>query len=155
MKLLIKQHVFRWADTYDVYDEQQQPRYFVKGEVWSLGHVLHVYDAQRRELGVIRQRLLTWMPKFEIFLGGSLVGTLRREWTLFRPRYVLDSHGWAVQGDFFGWDYDVLRQNGRVAHISKELFRWGDTYVLDIADPAAEQACLMIVLAIDAANCGE
>ena len=44
---------------------------------------------------------------------------------------------------FFGLGYD--------AAISKELFRWGDTYVIDIPDPANELPCLLIVLAIDAA----
>ena len=30
MKLLIKQRVFSWTDTYDVYDEAGNPKYFVK-----------------------------------------------------------------------------------------------------------------------------
>ena len=42
-----------------------------------------------------------------------------------------------------------------VAHISKELFHWGDTYVLDIVDPADEVMALMLVIAIDAANCSQ
>ena len=29
MKLLIKQRVFSWTDTYDVYDEYDEPKYFV------------------------------------------------------------------------------------------------------------------------------
>ena len=45
MRLLIKQRVFSWSDTYDVYDEFENVRYFVKGEVFSLGHCLHVYNA--------------------------------------------------------------------------------------------------------------
>ena len=38
MKLLIKQRVFSWTDTFDVYDQEGIPRYFVKGEFFSLGH---------------------------------------------------------------------------------------------------------------------
>lgn len=37
MKLLIKQRVFSWSDTYDIYDENENPKYFVKGEILSLG----------------------------------------------------------------------------------------------------------------------
>ena len=40
-----------------------------------------------------------------------------------------------------------------IAHISKELLRWRDTYVIDIANPEDEILGLMLVLAIDAANC--
>lgn len=32
MKLLIKQRVFSWTDTYDIYDEDGNVRYFVKGD---------------------------------------------------------------------------------------------------------------------------
>ncbi len=38
-------------------------------------------------------------------------------------------------------------------HISKKLFTWGDTYAIDIADPEDEIDGLLLVLAIDAANC--
>ena len=44
MKLLIRQRVFSWSDTYDVYDETGSPKYYVKAEVWTLGHRIHVYE---------------------------------------------------------------------------------------------------------------
>lgn len=37
MKLLIKQRVFSWTDTYDVYDEDGNPKYFVKAEFFCSG----------------------------------------------------------------------------------------------------------------------
>ena len=33
MQLLIKQRVFSWSDTYDIYDEQGNQKYFVKNEL--------------------------------------------------------------------------------------------------------------------------
>ena len=44
MRLLIKQRVFSWTDSYDVYDENENAKYFVKAEFFSLGHQLHIYD---------------------------------------------------------------------------------------------------------------
>lgn len=40
-----------------------------------------------------------------------------------------------------------------VVHISKELFHWGDTYTINILNPEDEIPALMLVIAIDAANC--
>ena len=48
MQLLIKQRVFSWTDTYDVYDEHENPKYFVKAEFFALGHQIHVYDKRSR-----------------------------------------------------------------------------------------------------------
>ena len=49
MKLLVKQRVFSWTDSYDVYDENENAKYFVKAEFLSFGHRLHVYDMAGNE----------------------------------------------------------------------------------------------------------
>lgn len=56
MKLLIKQRVFSWTDTYDVYDEAGNPKYFVKAEFFTLGHQIHVYDMNHNEIGAVKER---------------------------------------------------------------------------------------------------
>lgn len=155
MRLLIKQRVFSWTDSYDVYDEAGNPKYFVKAEFFTIGHQLHVYDSSKREIGVIRQKLLTFLPRFDIEVSGNMVGSVQKKFTFFHPTYEVDYKGWRVEGDFFGWDYEVYEGCSSIIHISKELLHWGDTYVIDIADPKDELAGLMLVIAIDAANCSQ
>ena len=77
MRLLIKQRVFSWSDTYDVYDEDGNAKYFVKAEFLSLGHRLHVYDQMDREVGLIKEKLLTFLPVFEIEVNGVQQGLSR------------------------------------------------------------------------------
>ena len=72
MRLLIKQRVFAWGDTYDVYDEAGNVKYVVKAEIFALGHRLHVYDASGKEVGQISQKLLTLVPRFEISVEGRV-----------------------------------------------------------------------------------
>lgn len=153
MRLLIKQRVFSWSDTYDIYDEQGNVRYFVKAEIFSLGHQIHVYDASHRELAVIHQKLLTFLPRFEIEIGGRTVGMIQKKFSFLQPKYEVDFKGWRVEGNFLGWDYDVYSGCSSVIHISKQILRWGDTYVIDIANPADELPGILLVIAIDAANC--
>lgn len=153
MKLLIKQRVFSWSDTYDVYDENENVKYFVKAEFLTLGHKLHIYDAMHNKVGVIRERLLTMLPVFEIEVGGIVQGRIEKKFSLFTPKYEVDFNGWRVEGDFLGWEYDVYSGCSSVLHITKEWLHWGDTYVLDIPNPADELMGLLLVIAIDAANC--
>lgn len=40
-----------------------------------------------------------------------------------------------------------------IAEISKQLFNWTDTYVIDVHDPEDALCALMLVLAIDAEKC--
>lgn len=154
MELLIKQRVFSWTDSYDVYGENGQPRYFVKAELLTLGHQIHVYDTQTgRELGSIHQRLLTFLPAFEVVLNGRMVGSVRKRFSLLFPRYDVDYRDWSVEGDLLNWDYEVTRGSETVMTISKELLHWGDTYTLRYQNPADELPGLLLVIAIDAANC--
>ncbi|MBE6916961.1 MAG: hypothetical protein E7470_03515 [Ruminococcaceae bacterium] len=154
MQLRIKQRVFAWGDTYDVYDGYGEPKYFVKAEIFAFGHQIHVYNKKTgEEVGSIHQKLLTWLPEFEIVIGGRTYGTISREFTFFRPRYHVDFQNWEVEGDFLGWDYTAYCGGRKVLSVSKELLTWGDTYVLDYAGAADEIPGLMLVLAIDAANC--
>ena len=154
MQLLIKQRVFSWTDSYDVYDDQGEARYFVKDEFFTLGHQIHVYDkATGQELGSVHQRLFSFLPTFEVVINGRVMGTVQKQFSLFTPHYEVDYRGWEVEGDFMSWDYSVLRGNREVMTISKELFHWGDTYVLRYENPADEIPGLLLVIAIDAANC--
>lgn len=154
MQLYIKQRIFSWTDSYDVYDEAGQARYEVRAEFLSLGHQIHVYDKRTgQELGSIHQKLFTLLPTFEIVIGGRVQGTIRKQLTLFRPSYAVDYRGWQVDGNFMGWDYRVLQGDMEVMSISKELFNWSDTYVLRYNNPANEMPGLLLVIAIDAANC--
>lgn len=155
MKLLIKQRVFSWTDSYDVYDEEENVKYFVKAELLALGHQLHVYDAGHREIGRISQHLFSLLPVFDIEVNGVSKGSIQKKFTFLHPQYEVDYNGWRVEGDFLGWDYEVLQGCSAVMHISKEVLHWGDTYVLDFVNPADELLGLMLVIAIDAANCDE
>lgn len=153
MRLLIKQRVFSWTDSYDIYDESGKGKYFVKAEFFSLGHQLHVYDAMEREVGKISEKLLTFLPAFEIEIGGEAKGRVQKKLTFLKAKYEIDFNGWQVEGDVLGWEYDVSAGGRTVMHISKELLRWGDTYIIDVVNPADELMGLMLVIAIDAANC--
>ena len=153
MRLLIKQRVFSWSDTYDIYDGAGEVRYYVKAEFFSLGHRLHVYDADGREIGLIKEKLLTFLPTFEIEINGTVYGQIQKKFSFFRPKYEIDFNGWRVEGDFLGWDYDVYSGCSSIVHITKEILHWGDTYVIDIARPEDELMGMMLVIAIDAANC--
>lgn len=156
MQLLIKQRAFTLTDNYYVYDEKGQIRYEVEADFLTLGHQIHVYDRRLgAEVGSIHQKLLTFLPEFEIVIQGRSQGTVCKEFSLFTPRYTVNYRGWTVEGDCFGWDYQILQGDRIVATISKELLNWTDTYILDFQNPADELFGLLLVIAIDAVNCSK
>ena len=153
MKLLFKQRFFSWFDSYDIYDEMGNTVFTVGGDV-AWGHLLRIYDALGNEVGYIKEKIFTWFPKFEMYLGNNYVGSINKEFSFFRPRFNIDYNGWQVEGNFFEWDYDITDRIGqRVATVNKELWNWTDTYVIDVYNPNDVLCALMLVLAIDAEKC--
>ena len=125
MKLLFKQRLFSWFDSYDIYNEIGDTVYTVKGEL-SWGHLLRIYDAGGNEIGIIKEK----------------------------PKFSIECNGWQVDGDFFEWDYSITASSGQlVASVSKKLWNLTDTYEIDVCNPQDAVGVLMLVLAIDAEKC--
>ncbi len=153
MRLLFRQRMFSWFDSYDIYDEAGETVYTVKGQL-SWGHRLKIFDGTGNEIGMVQERVLTFLPKFELYFGGEYVGCITKEFSFLKPRYNIDCNGWQVEGSFLEWDYSIADASGQpVAAVSKELFNWTDTYVIEVYDPQDALCALMLVLAIDAEKC--
>ncbi|MGI5948198.1 MAG: LURP-one-related/scramblase family protein [Lachnospiraceae bacterium] len=153
MKLLFKQRFFSWFDSYDIYDEAGNIVYVVKGQL-SWGHCLKIFDQYNNEVGTVQEKVLTWLPKFEMYLGETYIGCISKELTFLKPRFHIDCNGWKMEGDFLEWDYKIMDSSGStVATVSKEVWNWTDTYVIDVADERDRLCVLMLVLAIDAEKC--
>ena len=153
MKLLFKQRFFSWLDSYDIYDEAGTIVFTVKGEL-AFGHRLRIYDADGNAIGCVKQKIFSFLPKFEMYRGDSMIGYISKEITLFKPKFNIDYNGWHVEGDWFEWEYSILNASGReVATVSKEIWKWTDTYAIDVYDPQDALYALMLVIAIDAEKC--
>lgn len=153
MRLHFKQRLFSWFDSYDIYDEQGNTVYEVKGQL-SWGHLFKIMDAYGNELGAVRQVIFTFLPKFEIIRAGQSLGYIRKELTFMYPKYDFDFTGWHVEGSIFEWNYTIADQSGNtVAVISKELLHLTDTYNIDVRNDKDALLALMFVLAIDAEKC--
>ena len=153
MKLLFKQRLFSWFDSYDIYDENGNTVFSVKGKL-GWGHRLQVNDANGNPVAMLKEVFFSLLPRFQIYEGDQLVGSVKKNFTFLRPSFSVDFNGWQVEGNFFEWDYNVCDSGGNtIAKVSKLLLNWTDTYSIEVANPKNALYVLMLVLAIDAEKC--
>lgn len=153
MKLIFKQRLLSWFDSYDIYNEASETVYTVKGQ-FALGHCLKIFDATGREIGMVKERIFTWLPKFELYINNEYIGSIKKEFSFFKPHFTIDCKGWQVDGNWLEWDYSILNNQGLcIARVSKELLNWTDTYTIDIYHSEDALYALMLVIAIDAEKC--
>lgn len=149
MKLYIKEKVFSWGDKFTVKDSMGNDKYMVEGEVFTWGKKLHVYDMEGREVAFIKQEVWSWMPKYYVFCGNRKVAEIKKEFTFFFPKYRIEGLGWEIDGSFMSHEYRITQAGRQIVSIRKEWMTWGDSYELDIIDPANEIVALAVVLTVD------
>ncbi len=151
MKLLLKEKVFSFRETFHVLDENGMPVYDVTGKAFSWGHQLTVSDRSGAELARIGQKLFSLTPRYEIDTAGGIPSDLRGHLTFLRPRYTLQTEGgdWEIHGNFLEHEYQMIRGNETVASVRKQWFTWGDTYLLEVPRESDAMTALAVMIAID------
>ena len=70
MKLIFKQKLFSILDSYDVYTENGNTAFKVKGQL-AVKHKLKIYDPQGNELGEVKEKLISITPTFDLYENGK------------------------------------------------------------------------------------
>ncbi len=148
-KHYLKQKVFSFRDKFTVKDEYGTDKYFVKGVIFSWGKRLHIYDSAQNEITHIKQRIISFLPKYEVYIGGNYFATIAKELSFFRPKLRIEECNLNITGDFLNHNFKIERQGRQVASISKKWFTFGDSYEIDILYANDEITILALVLAID------
>ena len=105
---------------------------YIKEKVFSWGDRFTVKDAYGEDKYIVEGEVFSWGKKLHVYdRSGREVAFIKQEVWSFLPRFYV------FCGDL------------QVAEISKEWMTWGDSYELDIADPADEIVALAVVLTID------
>ena len=159
MRYLMKQKLFCWGDDFTIKDDAGTDRFFVDGKAFSLGKQLSFQDMQGQELAFIRQKLLAWGPTYEIYRDNELFAVVKKElFTFFHCRFTVDVPGpddLEAKGDFTDHEYELWRQSGLRATVSKQWFAWSDTYGVDIAEGEDDILILASTVVIDMACHGD
>ncbi len=153
----------KFKETYYIYDHQKNIRYVVKGELLSMKHHLHIYDATgKRELATVKEKLiairspftLESKPKdFVIEINGKKIGKVKTKASFSKQKFEVTFNEWVVEGDVFGKNYKVLDKEGTVIMTaSQKLSYVNDMYYVDVVDPNNEFYSVLILLALDSAS---
>jgi uncharacterized protein YxjI len=150
MRYAIKQKLISHGDDFSILDANGKEVFFVDGHVFSFGKKLTVLNQQKREVALIRQKLLTFSPTYLIFQNGRQVAKIHKRRFSFRPRFFMDVDGpndYEIAGNFINYEYTFSVNKREVATVSKRYFSYADTYGVEITGGNAELIlCCAIVI---------
>jgi len=148
MKLWIRQKIFSWLDSYHVYDGNGNTAYTVRGQL-SWGHYLKIYDSTGKSIAAVRERKIRVMPKFDVYKKGKYIGCVTKRISFLGPRYDISWKKWYLKGSVMEWNY-VIQD---IASIHKKIISMTDIYEIETVRDEDALDVLLIVIAVDAANC--
>lgn len=132
----MRQKIFALGDDFMIKDETGADQFKVDGKVFTIGDKLSFQDITGRELAFIKQRLLSWGPKYEIYRDGALAAVVEKKlFTLFHCKFVVDVPGpndLEAKGNFLDHEYEFTRGGQVVGVCSKRWFSWSDTYGIEV-----------------------
>lgn len=152
MRYGLKQKLWSWGDTYDIFNAEQVPVLRVQGKAFSWGDKLQLCDMQGNELAFIEQKLMSMIPRYKLFRNGGLFAEIRKEATWFTPKFTLDVPGpndYTITGSMAAYDYRFERGGRTIATVSKAMWSWSDSYGVDIQQGEDDLAILATVIVID------
>ncbi|MGI6607905.1 MAG: LURP-one-related/scramblase family protein [Erysipelotrichaceae bacterium] len=150
MKMYVQQKVFRLADEFTVYDENKQPLYYVYGKLFSWSKQSRICDAYNQDVGMIKQKIFSFLPRFQLYIDDVVVAEVKKRFSLFHPSYNIEGLNWQCDGDFWAHNYSITHNDEIIATIKKEWLSWGDFYTIDVADEDDSLEVLLVCLTIDA-----
>jgi len=153
MKLILKQRLLSWFGSYNIYDENDNIIFIVRGEV-SWGHQVRIYN-NNLEVGFIREKIFRILPKFILYdNNNNEIGMVCREFKFFKHKYSLTCNDWIINGDYLGWNFEIVDGRGNIiARTKKNIFHLAAQYEIDVFDPRNSLLVLEIFLSIDLENC--
>lgn len=151
MRFQVREKVFSFGDDFTIKDATGNDYFIVKGKVFSLGDKLRLYNMAGQELFYIEQKLMRLLPEYTIYGGGRPVATVKKKISFFGSKFMIDSEygSYDIEGQPFNYSFEVNKNGGRVATVSKQFFSFSDTYGVDVSDQEDYGFILALVIVID------
>lgn len=148
----IREKFWSFGNDFNITDQDGQPCYFVDGKAFSWGDKLSFQDLEGKELAFIAQKLLSFMPKYQISIGGEVFAEVVKEFSWFSKKFTLDVPGpndYSIEGSFWEHEFKFTRKGRTVATISKNYWGWTDSYGINIVDGEDDVSILCACIVID------
>lgn len=148
-KLYMKEKKISLVGKYKVFDEQDRVKFTVEGSFIKIPKRFKVENSQGKEVAEVAKKLISLRPKYTIYINGKEVVTLKKRLAAIGSKYKINSEDIEVKGDWWNYNFKVLRKGKQIAKVSKKLLSWGDSFVMEVNDDRDETLIVALVVAID------
>lgn len=149
----LKQKVFSLTDRYKIFDDRQNELYEVRSKMFSITNKMEfVRLSDGQTLFHFQKQLLHLMPTYHLMDGAhESLATVKKQFTVFTKKIHVNANDgtYAVEGDYLGHQFTVIKDGEEVASLRKKWISWGDTYEVSVFQDDKAEFMLALVILLD------
>lgn len=152
MKLYLKQEVFTFLDSYNIYDENQMVAYKVKTRIYKFPPGFDIISCSGDVIFTVSRLFRFFVKKYEILHNDIKVATIEQRFSFFERAFdITTATGdvFSVDGDYFAWNFTITKNGMPYASVKKAFLSWGDSYEIEVYDDRECAFATALVVAID------
>lgn len=149
VKLYMRQKVLTIKDKYSVCTENEEPVYYVQGNLVGLSFVIE--RVAGGEVMTVKKKLIAVMPEYTLVAGGKEIGKIKKKLKLTRPEITGTVAGKeiVIKGDLSGFSFEIFRGGQSIGSVDTERLTWGDCYSIEAFDKADVDLVVAIAIICD------
>ena len=150
-RYVVKEKFWSLRSKFRIQTPDERVAYQVEGRLFSIGAKLSFQDPDGHELAFIEQKVLSFLPRYRILVGGKVVAELRKSFTFFKPHFRMRVRGeeYEIQGSLFHYDFEFRRRGRLAGRVSKAVWAWTDSYGVEVGNDEDDVVILCAVIVID------
>ena len=154
MRYHMRERAWSLTEAFVIRDDAGNPVFEVRGKFFHIGDDLVMFDRYTgQELVHIKQRILSLLPRYEIYRDGQLWADVHEQFRFFGERFKVEGANgiiFHVDGDIWRWNFTVSDDQGNLlAQIGRQFSIFRDSYAVDVVPNVDAPFILALAIVIE------
>ncbi len=154
MRYHMRERAWSLTEAFVIRDDAGNSVFEVRGKFFHIGDDLVMFDRYTgQELVHIKQRILSLLPRYEIYRDGQLWADVHEQFRFFGERFKVEGANgiiFHVDGDIWRWNFTVSDDQGNLlAQIGRQFSIFRDSYAVDVVPNVDAPFILALAIVIE------
>ena len=154
MRYHIRERAWSLTEAFVIRDDEGNRVFEIPGKFFHIGDDLVMFERYTgQELVHIKQRILSLLPRYEIYRDGQLWADVHEQFRFFGERFKVEGANgiiFHVDGDIWRWNFTVSDDQGNLlARIGRQFSIFRDSYAVDVAPNVDAPFILALAIVIE------
>lgn len=149
MKLYVKEKPFSWMGKFTIQDIHGNDKYYAEGQPMKTGHLLHIYNTEKKEVAEIQNKFSGLNPRFLVRQNGAITNQVIKKRSGFKSEIAIEGEAWKIMGSTAEHEFSLVGGYGK-ALLVRKLENEGEViHEYEISNTSDEARTLATALILD------